>query len=122
MSMEFEFSVTAHGCGFILLTPRGAASAEQIEQMYQAAFDIADSTSNYRLLVDMMATELAYPMDHFLPLMQRVSPYLSRFRTARLIGQESFRHHLVETVSQKSAFSLKNFEDRQAAIDWLLVE
>jgi len=122
MSQEFEFSIRAQGCEYIVLTAKGAASAEQIEQMYEAAFGFAESKRLFRVLVDLVAIDFAYPMAHFLPLMQRLSPYLSRFKTARLIGEDSFRHDLVETVSHKSCFALKNFDDKQQAVEWLLVD
>ncbi len=122
MSDEFKFTYQMQADQYIVVKAQGNANAEQIEAMYRNAHNVAASHKVNKLLVDLAEARLSYPMEHFLPLMHRLKPVLTHFKTARVIKNESFRHDLVETVSQKSALKLKNFDDRHQAINWLLID
>ena len=120
MKYEFEYNLVQHGTDYLLLSGKGAVNAKQFEHVYQNVFDFAKSANVYRLLVDARQFNLSYPMDHFIPLMKNVAPYLRQLKTARVIKEDSLHQSMIETISHNSGFNLKNFDCRTEAINWLM--
>jgi len=122
MTNQFNYNLIQHGEDYLLVLGRGSANAAQIEDMYHAVYDRANATNVFRLLFDVRQVELSYPMDHFVPLMKRISPVLSKLKTARVIAADNLHQSMIETVSRNSEFDLKNFDCRSQALNWLLEE
>ena len=120
MTKNFNYKLIQHGADYILLLGRGSADATQIEEMYQSVYEYASSSNVYRLLFDVREVELNYPMDHFVPLMKRLSPVLKKLKTARVIATDTLHQSMIETVSRNNELALKNFDCRTQALNWLL--
>lgn len=120
MSTLFEYKVCPQVDNYVKVLPSGAAGSKDILSMYQDICTLAESKKSDKLLLDMTAIELTYPMTELLPLMKNLEDLLARFKIARICNVFEFRQDLIENISAKANLELRNFADETAALAWLL--
>lgn len=120
MSTQFEYKVCQQAEQYVKVQPSGAAGVKDILFMYQDVCDLAESSKANRLLLDMTAIELSYPLTDLLPLMKRLEQVLAGFKVARICNVFEFRQDLIENISAKANLQLRNFGEESEALTWLL--
>lgn len=120
MSTQFEYKVCQQAEQYIKVQPSGSAGVKEILFMYQDACDLAESSKANKLLLDMTAIELSYPLTELLPLMKRLEDMLADFKVARICNVFEFRQDLIENISAKANLQLRNFGEEAEALTWLL--
>lgn len=120
MSTQFEYKVCESQDQYVKVLPSGPAGVNDILYMYQDICDQAKTSQANKLLFDMTAMELDYPMTELLPLMKKLEGLLSNFKVARICNVFEFRQDLIENISAKANIQLRNFGDESEALTWLL--
>jgi hypothetical protein len=120
MTNVFHFKLALDERGYVKIVAYGDASVSDIENMYQSVLEYSKQQETEKVMFDAVNVNLSYPMDQFLPLMERLSAYLSSLKVARVVKAEGFRQDLIETVSHKLNLDLRNFSCSEQANDWLV--
>lgn len=120
MTKVFHFKLELNTKGYVTIHAQGEAQVADIESMYQEVYQFSQTQQINKVLFQALDVQLNYPMDQFLPLMERLSNYLEVLQVARIVDVDGFRQDLIEVVSEKLDYQLKNFSCPDEAEQWLL--
>lgn len=120
MSIPFRYSTHTNEQHYLSITVEGIADDIHIENMYADIKNIALQNQYKNILVNANNVTLDFPMERFLPLMNRLLPQLVRFNIARLCSLDDYKQDLIQNVCLSSNVNMKNFTNQTDAENWLL--
>lgn len=122
MTKKFKVTHSEDIGDYLHFTIEGEAEIEHIENLYDAILMHAKQRKNFNVLVDATNAEYVYPLEKFVPMVNRLAEKLKHLRIARLCQVDDFRQDLIEAMSIKQNINLRNFPDQMQALRWLLKE
>ncbi|MEW6992541.1 hypothetical protein AADZ91_17890 [Colwelliaceae bacterium 6441] len=98
----------------------GDATPEAIIKMYNdlTLFGKAHNIAN--ILVNISSVLLTYSSSEILKSMQKLQPILFGFKIARVVCMSNFKNDLIEAISEDKLMNVKNFDNNEMALDWLI--
>lgn len=122
--MEFLFSFEVDPANKILICEaKGTASKIiQVEHMLKNIVKLAGKNQVKNVVLDVTELSLTYGSVCMAKLMMTINEesWLEDLKIARIINFGSNAHNLVGEMSEKYQLPIRNFEDRSAAMMWLL--
>ena len=103
-------------------TVQGLLNSQDVIALYQVFTFIGNTHKITRLLLDFCQSDLAYSSASVVDVSHRLADLIKDFKVARVINSGDYRQTMIEQVFSQLDVQLRNFEDRDAGIIWLLDE
>ncbi|WP_102798231.1 hypothetical protein [Bowmanella denitrificans] len=105
--------------GVIVTEASGLAEPGDILALYNKLHCLSGRYHCRKALVDLRKVSLSYDSASVLYTLDRLEPLLCNLQIARVVEDLDTRQQLIQEYADKQKLLMRNFFDRQTALDWL---